>query len=434
MAKLNREEILKYFFCDKNGWTYKCPIPEWIDSDVAIEQFGKLAKADITEEMLYKLIDEGAIKYPLSEHLGPDHWDENDANFLKVLFAPKTVKSKYTKLFGEPAPAKEKVVEKVVTKQVEVVPTPIDTNAVLGAMGKAIGESLIGEYSKLVAESAMPFLKQYIEDEYGHITRAVKITVPDRGEVEGVFHEVFDKVLIYVGAGYPVMLVGEAGTGKNVICEQISKALKIPFYFMNKVSDEYQLKGFMDANGKYVETPLYRAMKDGGVFMLDEMDASDETALEVLHSVLSNQYLTFPNGEFVKCHKHFRVVAGCNTFGTGATYMYTGRRQLDAATLNRFITTKVDYSPTIEESLTSDKELLAFIRKFRQCCREFGINHVVSYRNITQLDTFADLVGVDEILRDGLLKNLEKDDLTMLQGRFDRDHDRWSMALKRCLE
>ena len=425
MAKLNRKEILEKLFACGDFDIKSSPCPAWIDSDDAIDAFGKLAKADVTEDMLNELIDKRVIQFTLQ-----DYWDGATPMF-KAMLDPKLVKAEYKKLHKKDTPVKEKVVEKVVTKVVE--PTPIDTNAVLGAMGKAIGESLVGEYSKLVAESAMPWLEQYIKDVYGVVTKKVKFEVPDKGSAEGVFHEVFEKVLTYVSGNTPVMLVGEAGTGKNVICEQISKVMGIPFYFANKVSDEYQLKGFMDANGNYVATPLYHAMKDGGLFMLDEMDASSEEALEVLHSVLSNKYLTFPNGEFVTCHDNFRVVAGCNTFGTGATYAYVGRRQLDAATLNRFMTVEVDYSPTIENSLTSDEELLAFVRKFRKCCKDFGINHVVSYRNIIQMDRYVDSVGVDAVLRDGLLKNLEKDDLTMLQGRFDGDSDRWSVALKKCL-
>jgi len=423
MARLDRETLLSTLFQRADWDVNYSPIPEWIDSDSAIDTFGRLAKADITNEMLEELIEADVFTQDarvLDYASVPD---------FKKMFDVKHIKSEYKKLHKE---VKE-VAEEVATKEVKVEPMQISIDAALGAMGKAIGESLVGEYGELMAEAAKPFIKKFVKDEYGHITKTVKIVVPERGETEGVFHEVFEKVLKYVCGNFPVMLVGEAGTGKNVICEQISEALGLPFYFMNKVSDEYQLKGFMDANGNYVETPFYRAQKNGGVFMLDEMDASSEDALEVLHTALSNKYMTYPNGEFVRNHKDFRVLAGCNTFGTGATYMYTGRRQLDGATLNRFMTVKVDYSPTIEESLTDDAELLAFIRKFRKCCKEFGINHIVSYRNIIQLDTFVDVVGIDEILRDGLLKNLEKDDLTMLQGRFDGDNDRWSLALKRCM-
>jgi MoxR-like ATPase len=210
----------------------------------------------------------------------------------------------------------------------------------------------------------------------------------------------------------------------------------LKFYFTNKVSDEFQLKGFVDANGNYQETALYKAFKHGGVFMLDEMDASDPAALVVINSVLSDRYFTFPNGEFVEAHEDFVAIAGANTWGTGATYQYTGRNQLDAATRNRFITVKIDYSPTIEESLTSDSDLLSFIRKFRECCKNFGINHVVSYRNIITLDMYVDAVGVDDVLEDGLIQNLEKDDLTMLYGEFRQPiwrDNRWAKSfVKMC--
>ena len=413
MAKLNRTEILTAW-CEKWGWH---PDEDFVDADSTIDAFGKLAKSGITEEQMYEVINSGVVTS------WSDRYELLDPKFIKAH------SSKPTKA------VKREVVKEVVTPVIEKVEIPpLDPNAILGAMGKAMGEAICGEYAPLIVESAKPVIKEFIKDTYGITEKKVKFVVPDRGEVVGVFHEKFEKVLTYAMGRRPVLLVGDAGTGKNVIAGQVAEALGLKFYFTNKVSDEFQLKGFVDANGNYQETSLYKAMKDGGVFMLDEMDASDPSALVVINSVLSDKYFTFPNGEFVEAHKDFVVIAGANTWGTGATYQYTGRNQIDAATRNRFITVKIDYSPTIEESLTSDKDLLSFIRKFRECCKNFGINHVVSYRNIITLDMYVDAVGVDDVLEDGLIQNLEKDDLSMLYGEFRQpmwNSNRWAKSFLR---
>lgn len=440
MAKLNREETLRALFA-KHGWCVEGrPIPQWIDSDFAIDAFGKLAKNGVTQDMLDYIIEHNLLEKSFSM-LGGNDWcdatieDPSSLDWAKAL-TPSHIKKVakdggYKAKIAKPSakPSAKGDEGKPFAQSVEVAPIELSGDAIMGALGKSIGKALVDDYGKLIAEATQPQIRKFIEDEYGVVEKRVKFVVPDRGEIEEVTHEVFEEVLTYVQGNDPVMLVGEAGTGKNVICEQIAKVLDIPFYFTNKVSDEYQLKGYMDAKGEFQPTPLYVAMKNGGVFMLDEMDASDETALEVLHSVLANKYLTFPNGEFVRSHEDFRVLAGCNTFGTGATYQYVGRRQLDGATLNRFMTVKVDYSPRIEDTLTDDKELLSFYRKFRNSCKEYGINHIVSYRNLIQLDKYGDALGIIKALKSALLKNLEKDDLSMLARKFECDSDRWAKGL-----
>ena len=93
-------------------------------------------------------------------------------------------------------------------------------------------------------------------------------------EVKGVTHEMFDTVLNLVSLDIPVFLSGAAGTGKNVICKQVAQGLGMDFYFTNAVTQEYQIKGFIDANGKYHDTEFYKAFTGGGLFFLDEMDGS----------------------------------------------------------------------------------------------------------------------------------------------------------------
>lgn len=234
-----------------------------------------------------------------------------------------------------------------------------------------------------------------------------------------VYHEKFDEILMLVEANIPVYLAGPAGTGKNVICTQVADALGLEFYFTNAVTQEYKLTGFIDANGKYQETQFYNAFKNGGLFFLDEMDGSIPEVLIILNAALANGYFDFPNGK-IKAHKNFRVIAAGNTFGTGATMEYTGRYQLDSASMDRFAVIEVYYSPKIERAMAeNDEELLDFIRSFRRYNEENGINCIVSYRSINRIKKLEGKLAMSEILKISLLKGLPLDDVLMIQKNLD---------------
>lgn len=75
-----------------------------------------------------------------------------------------------------------------------------------------------------------------------------------------------------------------------VICQQVAEALGLDFYFTNAVTQEYKLTGFIDANGNYQETQFYKAFTKGGLFFLDEMDASIPETLIILNAAIANRY------------------------------------------------------------------------------------------------------------------------------------------------
>ena len=302
----------------------------------------------------------------------------------------------------------------------------------LGLVEKALAKVMVEEYAPTLAEAIKGDIDKYIKDNYGHIERQVTYTFPQYGgSTSGeITHEVFEKVASFVLADEPVMLVGPAGTGKNVICKQIAKAMNLPFYFTNAVTQEYKLTGFIDANGTFHETEFYKAFKDGGIFMLDEIDASIPEVLIILNAAIANRYFDFPNGK-IEAHKDFRVIAAGNTFGTGASYTYVGRNQLDGASLDRFALIHVGYSERIENSLTDDKGLLKFIREFRKICERNSINHIVSYRTITRLNKMKDVISMEDNLKSCLLKNLEKDDINMIVSEM-RTNNEWKEGLERC--
>lgn len=162
-------------------------------------------------------------------------------------------------------------------------------------------------------------------------------------------HKDFEALLRVVQAGVPAYLAGPAGSGKTTAASKVAKRLGLPFYpkSVGIQTSEVTLLGYCDANGEYVRTGLREAFEHGGVYLLDEIDAGSPAVLVVLNSLIGNRYASFPD-KVVEAHPDFRIVAGANTFGTGASREYVGRQQLDASTLDRFAFLEWGYDGNIE--------------------------------------------------------------------------------------
>jgi len=278
------------------------------------------------------------------------------------------------------------------------------------------------EIVNTVKTQAITEVKKYVEDNYGVLPKKLLVTYPDKTvEITGIVHNKFSDVLFAVTHGLNVLLVGGAGTGKNVLCEQIAQAMQLPFYFSNAVTQEYKITGFTDANGVYQETPFYKAFTNGGVFMLDEADASIADVLVILNAAIANGYMDFPApiGN-VKMHKDFHLIAAANTYGLGADYEYVGRNVLDAATLNRFVTINIDYDPEIEKALANgDDNLLRFVRTFRATAKKIGLRVICSYRNIKNMAMFKDSdISKENIIEYCLTSALKVDDLNAINSEM----------------
>ena len=300
--------------------------------------------------------------------------------------------------------------------------------AVIGLISKTQSEKIESEIMGQVEQKVRDFIKE----EYGAIERKIT-TVVDGKKVpmQGIQHDKFETVLKFVANDEPVFLTGPAGSGKNVLCKQVAEALGLKFYFTNAVTQEYKLTGFTDAMGNYQETQFYKAFTQGGVFMLDEMDASIPEVLVILNAAIANRYFDFPAPiGYVEAHPDFRVIAAGNTVGQGADYEYVGRNQLDAASLDRFAVVRIDYSEAIENSVAcGDVELAGFCRQFRNAAHKAGQKVIVSYRTIGRLAKMMQVLTVEEALETCLVKGLEKDDLNIIYNGIALD-SKYKRALK----
>lgn len=265
-------------------------------------------------------------------------------------------------------------------------------------------------------------LDAFIFEKYGKLPqKEIVVKLPDGSakSAGGIQHEKFETILKYLTADVPVFMSGAAGTGKSSIAKNAAKALGLDFYFSGAVNDIYKFTGFIDANGHYSKTQFYDFCCNGGVFFLDEMDASIPEVLVALNSAIANRYFDFPCGK-VELNENCRFICAGNTYGTGADVEYSGRYQLDAATLDRFAVVDIDYSKDIFNAVTNgNKDLIAFIYDLRKACKAVGVNMILSYRcaqNVTAMES----VGLDtaSCIKQCIAKGLSKDAARMISERL----------------
>lgn len=303
-----------------------------------------------------------------------------------------------------------------------------DLASIMQTMQDMIFKHLCEVDEEEIFKLVLPSVKKRIEDEIGPIPEIHKIETPlGEHKFEGITHEKFDQVLSMVYNNIPTYLSGPAGTGKNVICKQVAQALGLDFYFTNAVTQEYKLTGFVDANGNFQDTQFFNAFTKGGLFFLDEMDASIPEVLVILNAAIANRYFDFPKHGKVEAHADFRVIAAGNTLGTGANSDYTGRYCLDRASLDRFALINIDYSPKIEAAVTeNDAALVEFCHNFRNITDAAGIQCLFSYRSLERIHKLIlqKTLSLQEIFEISLLKGLDKDDINVIKAEFGKLDDK----------
>lgn len=266
-------------------------------------------------------------------------------------------------------------------------------------------------------------LRKMVKEEVENVVQPIQVEyVPIDGEVKPIkklnkiSHQKTEGIVEVLKSGLNVYLYGEAGTGKSQIAEDCAEILDLPFYFTGKCSSEYDLTGFKNAQGDYIETAFYKAFSNGGLFLFDELDASNENALIKFNSALSQGYFDFPCGN-IKKHKDFICIATGNTAGKGATMRYNTRRKLDASTLDRFAMIEIDYDCNIENVVAKgNNELVNFVHDLRKATIKNDIELIISYRAITKI-VKLEAIGaftLAEVLKMALFGSMSSDDLVIL--------------------
>lgn len=282
-------------------------------------------------------------------------------------------------------------------------------------LNKIIIDDVVEKSSSKILDAFNKSLKELGQKESDTIIEAIKklvqsniqpSTLLDNNKIEvksitknDYFHNSYNKLKTCLTSGVAPMIVGPAGSGKSLACEQLSRELKLSFYVANRVQNSFELTGFVNAQGKYVPTQFYEAYTKGGLFLFDEVDASAPEALVTINNAIAQGYMSFPGHvKNLAMHENFRLIAAGNTYGKGATSLYTGRNILDAATLDRFMIIDWDYDINLEKNNVQNKQLLEFCWELRKATKKLGFDNeiIVSTRSIISLEKIINTDGKDK--------------------------------------
>ena len=241
----------------------------------------------------------------------------------------------------------------------------------------------------------------------------------------GLRHRAYNEVATMINAGVNPFMVGPAGSGKTTIAKNIAEDKGLKFYYTGAVESSFQLRGFKDAHGNTVKTPFSTAFEEGGVFLFDELDASDPQAIVSVHAALDNGILDSPDG-IIERHPEFHFMAAGNTWGHGASLQYVGRNPLDGATLDRYATSVVDYDPKLEKDLVSKlvgSKYLSWVNVVHQARKavfDLKMRHIVSTRAaINGAKLLKAGMTKEDVFNKAVIKGLDDDQVIQLTGHMN---------------
>jgi hypothetical protein len=243
---------------------------------------------------------------------------------------------------------------------------------------------------------------------------------------DGQCHPLFEKLLRVLssrmanGIAPNVWIAGPTGSGKTHAAEQAATAMGVPFYFNGALSMTHELLGFVDAGGTYHTTPFRQAYEHGGVYLFDEVDASDNSALLALNAALANGVASFPDSATpVRRHKDFICIGAANTFGQGATAEFIGRAKIDAAFLSRFpVKFHWTYDVALEQAISGNPTFAKRVQAARARAQSAGVKIVIDPRH-SQAGAALLAAGMssDEVAEMTYLAGLSVDQIKIVEGR-----------------
>lgn len=182
-------------------------------------------------------------------------------------------------------------------------------------------------------------------------TPSVSVPTPKK-TAKPMKHALHNEVVEVLSVGLNAFVFGPAGSGKTTLASSVAESLGLRLFMTGAVRKDFKLFGFIDAHGNYRSTTFRDAFENGGLFLFDEIDASDSGVLLQLNAALANGVCDFPD-KTIKAHPDFRVMASANTNGDGATASYSARQLLDGASKDRFMVFTCDYDNNLVKQIVT---------------------------------------------------------------------------------
>jgi nitric oxide reductase NorQ protein/cobaltochelatase CobS len=289
------------------------------------------------------------------------------------------------------------------------------------------------------------------EATFGHLTVLEDVgheQVPEVAE-DAYFHRPatsdhtdVDIVTRALEAAMNVVLKGPPGVGKSFLARYLCARTNRPLYRITLSETTYRedLLGHMhlvtapggESVTEWVDGPLTRAVREGGVLLLDEINAADANTVAALNAVMEShrtRSLTIPQtGETIIPHEEFRVVATANPG-------YQGTYELNAAFEDRFRHVELDYLPAELEvdlvfrrsDLSREREpdverLVAFAGRLREAYLDGELSTPITTRELVRIATFMEDGFMDLVTatRSELLARVHAHDESLVETLIDK--------------
>ena len=152
--------------------------------------------------------------------------------------------------------------------------------------------------------------------------------------------------------GYPTLIVGHAGVGKNQLISEVANRRQQPLVKINCSGDmrTSSLLGRIAPNESgqfnWQDGLLIEAIRKGYWLDLDEINSLDADILFSIHGLIDDGFMTLANNsEIVYAHQDFRLFATMNPIS------YYGVKTLNQALLDRFAVVEMGFDDEVDKAL-----------------------------------------------------------------------------------
>ncbi|KAH3757886.1 Dynein heavy chain, cytoplasmic [Pelomyxa schiedti] len=166
---------------------------------------------------------------------------------------------------------------------------------------------------------------------------------PDDYVLSPLRTRILNSILMCLNSAIPILLEGPPAVGKSQIVHSLSKCYKIngKILHLEQITNSESMT-VNDFYGSYIVTdqvefssgPLARAVQEGFLLLVDELNLADSEVLNVLLPILEGAPLVFNpvSGDLMTVHKDFRLIATQNSRSD------VGRNKLPPSIASRLIT------------------------------------------------------------------------------------------------
>lgn len=222
----------------------------------------------------------------------------------------------------------------------------------------------------------------------------------------------------------PLWITGPTGCGKTEVALQLAAGLNAPTVVVTgrrdmEPADVLGKIHLVDGSTKFIPGHVVEAYQNGGVIILDEIDANSPEVGVSFHRMLEKKPLLLDDGSIVYPAARTLIIATANTRGDGeGGDAYTGTSVFNLATLNRFEKWIVNYpAPEVEEKI-----LAAYLPTLDQGAVSAMVKTAADIRNSYQQGSCPGPISIRDLIRWGkkITLSAARTDVSPVFHAFDK--------------